>query len=135
MAWSFSSLLLFSFFVFNLGKCSFDITAFLRIFSHGFDSVLHTVEGKQVLEDGYEVTTVVDGHKSGLNPHTVHALPGSSNMIVLDSSGSTFYTTSFPLSVGKHTQSKPFLYQSMNWIIITVFVDDCVCESLKLYYL
>ncbi|CAG7864812.1 unnamed protein product [Brassica rapa] len=99
MAWSFSSLLLFSFFVFNLGKCSFDITAFLRIFSHGFDSVLHTVEGKQVLEDGYEVTTVVDGHKSGLNPHTVHALPGSSNMIVLDSSGSTFYTTSFPLSV------------------------------------
>ncbi|KAG2303711.1 hypothetical protein Bca4012_071505 [Brassica carinata] len=75
MAWSFSSLLLFSFFVFNL------------------------VEGKPVLEDGYEVTTVVDGHKSGLNPHTVHALPGSSNMIVLDSSGSTFYTTSFPLSV------------------------------------
>ncbi|XP_013587418.1 uncharacterized protein BNAC05G19040D isoform X2 [Brassica napus] len=74
MAWSFSSLLLFSFFVFNL-------------------------EGKPVLEDGYEVTTVVDGHKSGLNPHTVHALPGSSNMIVLDSSGSTFYTTSFPLSV------------------------------------
>ncbi|XP_018435440.1 uncharacterized protein LOC108807671 isoform X2 [Raphanus sativus] len=75
MAWSFSSLFLFSFFVFSL------------------------VEGKHVLEDGYEVTTVVDGHKSGLNPHTVHALPGSSNMIVLDSSGSTFYTTSFPMSV------------------------------------
>ncbi|CAH8312986.1 unnamed protein product [Eruca vesicaria subsp. sativa] len=75
MAWSFSSLFLFSFLVFNL------------------------VESKPILEDGYEVTTVVDGHKSGLNPHTVHALPGSSNMIVLDSSGSTFYTTSFPLSV------------------------------------
>ncbi|KAJ0257717.1 NHL domain-containing protein [Hirschfeldia incana] len=75
MAWSFSSLFLFSFLVFN------------------------QVEGKQVLEEGYEVTTVVDGHKSGLNPHAVHALPGSSNMIVLDSSGSTFYTTSFPMSV------------------------------------
>ncbi|CAH2033758.1 unnamed protein product [Thlaspi arvense] len=61
--------------------------------------VFNLVEGKQVLEDGYEVTTVVDGHKSGLNPYTIHALPGSSNLIVLDSSGSTFYTSSFPLSV------------------------------------
>ncbi|XP_010498896.1 PREDICTED: uncharacterized protein LOC104776509 isoform X1 [Camelina sativa] len=61
--------------------------------------VFNLVSGKIVLEDGYEVTTVVDGHKSGLNPYTIHALPGSSNLIVLDSSGSTFYTTSFPLSV------------------------------------
>uniref|UniRef100_A0A1J3H6U0 Teneurin NHL domain-containing protein n=1 Tax=Noccaea caerulescens TaxID=107243 RepID=A0A1J3H6U0_NOCCA len=75
MAWRFSSVFLFLFVVFN------------------------PVEGKVVLEDGYEVTTVVDGHKSGLNPHTIHALPGSSNLIVLDTSGSTFYTTSFPLSV------------------------------------
>ncbi|EFH69571.1 NHL repeat-containing protein [Arabidopsis lyrata subsp. lyrata] len=74
MAWGFSSVSLFLFVVFNL------------------------VSGKIVLEDGYEVTTVVDGHKSGLNPYTIHALPGSSNLIVLDSSGSTFYTTSFPLS-------------------------------------
>ncbi|AAF87158.1 T23E23.6 [Arabidopsis thaliana] len=75
MAWGFSSVSLFLFVVFNL------------------------VSGKIVLEEGYEVTTVVDGHKSGLNPYTIHALPGSSNLIVLDSSGSTFYTTSFPLSV------------------------------------
>ncbi|CAE5958382.1 unnamed protein product [Arabidopsis arenosa] len=75
MAWGFSSVSLFLFVVFNL------------------------VSAKIVLEDGYEVTTVVDGHKSGLNPYTIHALPGSSNLIVLDSSGSTFYTTSFPLSV------------------------------------
>ncbi|XP_024008576.1 uncharacterized protein LOC18992574 isoform X2 [Eutrema salsugineum] len=75
MAWRFTSLFLFLFVVFN------------------------RVRAKIVLEDGYEVTTVVDGHKSGLNPHTIHALPGSSSLIVLDSSGSTFYTTSFPLSV------------------------------------
>lgn len=81
------------------------------------------MSGKIVLEDGYEVTTVVDGHKSGLNPYTIHALPGSSNLIVLDSSGSTFYTTSFPLSFGKHTQSHSFV-PSMNQIIITVFVYE-----------
>ncbi|KFK44463.1 hypothetical protein AALP_AA1G259600 [Arabis alpina] len=75
MAWGISSLFLFLFVVFNL------------------------VSAKFVLEDGYEVTTVVDGHKSGLNPHVIHALPGSSNLIILDYSGSTFYTTSFPLSV------------------------------------
>lgn len=68
-----------------------------------------TVSAKIVLEDGYEVTTVVDGHKSGLNPHTIHALPGSSNLIVLDSSNSSFYITSFPLSVGK-THSKPLSF-------------------------
>ncbi|XP_023632768.1 uncharacterized protein LOC17898941 isoform X2 [Capsella rubella] len=75
MAWGFLSVSLFLFVVFNL------------------------VRAKKVLEDGYEVTTVVDGHKSGLNPYTIHALPGSSNLIVLDSSGSSFYTTSFPVSV------------------------------------
>jgi len=81
------------------------------------------VSAKIVLEEGYEVTTVVDGHKSGLNPYTIHALPGSSNLIVLDSSGSTFYTTSFPLSVGKHSQNHSFV-SSMNRIIIIVFVYE-----------
>ncbi|KAH0918135.1 hypothetical protein HID58_025795 [Brassica napus] len=40
------------------------------------------LRAKLVLEDGYEVTTVVDGHKSGLNQHTVHALPGSSSNLI-----------------------------------------------------
>ncbi|CAN8313086.1 unnamed protein product [Cochlearia groenlandica] len=75
MALRFSSYFLFFFIVFNL------------------------VKAKLVLEDGYEVTTVMDGHKSGLNPHTIHALPGSSDLIVLDSASSAFYTTSFPLSI------------------------------------
>lgn len=68
---------------------------------------------------------MVDGHKSGLNPHTVHALPGSSNMIVLDSSGSTFYTTSFPMSVGK----KPtfFYIKSMNRVCVLGLVGFWLC--------
>lgn len=86
--------------------------------------ILFTVEGKVVLEDGYEVTTVVDGHKSGLNPHTIHALPGSSNLIVLDTSGSTFYTTSFPLSVGKTHKAALFLYHLRIEIIIIVLVNE-----------
>ncbi|GLT50296.1 hypothetical protein SLA2020_237900 [Shorea laevis] len=57
-----------------------------------------TVSSKLVLEDGYEVTTVIDGHKLKINPHAVLALPGSSDLIVLDSSSSVFYTLSFPLS-------------------------------------
>lgn len=51
-----------------------------------------------VLEDGYEVTTVIDGHKLKINPHSVLLRPGSSDLIVLDSSRSLIYTVSFPLS-------------------------------------
>lgn len=51
-----------------------------------------------VLEDGYTVTTVIDGHKLGINPYSVLPWPGSSDLLVLDSSGSAFYTVSFPAS-------------------------------------
>ncbi|KDO82525.1 hypothetical protein CISIN_1g024317mg [Citrus sinensis] len=51
-----------------------------------------------LLEDGYTVTTVIDGHQLEINPHSVIDRPGSSDLIVLDSSRSAFYTLSFPLS-------------------------------------
>ncbi|XP_010551555.1 PREDICTED: uncharacterized protein LOC104822132 isoform X2 [Tarenaya hassleriana] len=56
------------------------------------------VRADRVLEDGYEVTTVFDGRKLQVNPRVVQTLPGSFELIVLDSPGSTFYTVSFPLS-------------------------------------
>ncbi|XP_057948899.1 uncharacterized protein LOC131144337 isoform X2 [Malania oleifera] len=48
-----------------------------------------------VLEDGYTVATLLDGHKLNINPHSIHPRSGLSNFLVLDSSGSAFYTVSF----------------------------------------
>ncbi|KAG5378985.1 hypothetical protein IGI04_026827 [Brassica rapa subsp. trilocularis] len=57
-----------------------DASRFLSLYSDSDKSL--SLRAKLVLEDGYEVTTVVDGHKSGLNQHTVHALPGSSSNLI-----------------------------------------------------
>ena len=51
-----------------------------------------------MLEDGYMVTTVMDGHKLNVNPHEVQLR--SSDLVVLDSSKSVFYTLPFPISQG-----------------------------------
>jgi hypothetical protein len=51
-----------------------------------------------MLEDGYMVTTVLDGHKLNINPHAVQLR--SSEIVVLDSSRSVFYTLPFPISQG-----------------------------------
>ncbi|KAJ4838750.1 hypothetical protein Tsubulata_029160 [Turnera subulata] len=51
-----------------------------------------------ILEDGYTVTTVINGHKLGINPHALLPLPGSSDFILLDSVNSVFYTLPFPSS-------------------------------------
>ncbi|XP_059656031.1 uncharacterized protein LOC132303028 isoform X2 [Cornus florida] len=56
------------------------------------------VSADLVFEEGYSVTTVLDGNKLRINPHSVLPRPGSSDLIVLDSSGSAFYTVSFPSS-------------------------------------
>lgn len=59
-----------------------------------------------VLEDGYTVTTVIDGHKLGINPYSVLPWHGSSDLLVLDSSGSAFYTVSFPASGSQESAVK-----------------------------
>ncbi|KAL9254990.1 hypothetical protein AKJ16_DCAP16771 [Drosera capensis] len=58
---------------------------------------LCTVSGKIVYEEGYTVTTVFDGNKLKINPHA--SIAGSKNLLVLDSSGSVFYTVSMPVSL------------------------------------
>ncbi|CAK9182482.1 unnamed protein product [Ilex paraguariensis] len=51
-----------------------------------------------VFEEGYTVTTVLDGNKQNVNPHSILPLPGSSDLIILDSSNSSLYTGSFNTS-------------------------------------
>lgn len=46
------------------------------------------------------VTTVIDGHKVGVNPHSVLPMYGSSDLVVLDAANSAFYTVSLPVSQG-----------------------------------
>ncbi|GFP96245.1 hypothetical protein PHJA_001768600 [Phtheirospermum japonicum] len=55
--------------------------------------------GKLIFEDGYTVSTVLDGDKSNLkvNPHSIlHQSPPSDLFVLLDSVASTFYTVSLP---------------------------------------
>lgn len=52
-----------------------------------------------IFEDGYTVTTVINGDKSNVkvNPQSIlHQSPPSDLFIILDSVASTFYTTSLP---------------------------------------
>ena len=53
-----------------------------------------------VIEDGYTVKTVIDDHKLGINPRSVLLHLGSSDLIVVDSSGSAFYAIPFSISKG-----------------------------------
>ncbi|KAM7484257.1 hypothetical protein LguiA_000266 [Lonicera macranthoides] len=51
-----------------------------------------------IFEEGYTVSTVIDGNKLGINPYSILPRYGSSDLIVLDSAGSSFYTLSFSKS-------------------------------------
>lgn len=62
--------------------------------------------GELVLEEGYTVSTVIDGNKLKINPHSILPVSGSSDFIVLDSSSSSFYSLSLPMSQG--SVIKPF---------------------------
>ncbi|KAL9677824.1 hypothetical protein QQ045_015660 [Rhodiola kirilowii] len=57
-----------------------------------------TVPSELVLEEGYTVTTVIDGNKIGVNPHSILPRFGSFDFVVLDSAQSGFYTISSPIS-------------------------------------
>ncbi|KAL0421338.1 UNVERIFIED_CONTAM: hypothetical protein Slati_3156700 [Sesamum latifolium] len=60
--------------------------------------------GELVYEDGYTVSTVLDGDKSNLkvNPHSLlHQSTPSDLFVLLDSAASTFYTVSLPTTSNK----------------------------------
>ncbi|XP_062110263.1 uncharacterized protein LOC133822071 isoform X2 [Humulus lupulus] len=63
-----------------------------------FASIQVSVLGDVVIEDGYTVKTVIDGHKLGMSPYSIILRPGSSDFVVLDSTGSSFYSVPFPMS-------------------------------------
>ncbi|KAJ6368099.1 hypothetical protein OIU77_021498 [Salix suchowensis] len=57
---------------------------------------IHVTGDQIMLEDGYMVSTVFDGYKLNINPYAVQLR--SSDLVVLDSSHSVFYTLPFPIS-------------------------------------
>ncbi|XP_060970784.1 uncharacterized protein LOC115714545 isoform X1 [Cannabis sativa] len=73
------------------------VFSFLLLFFH-FSSFQVFAAEKVVIEEGYTVKTVIDGHKLGISPYSVILRPGSSDLVVLDSTGSSFYTVPFPIS-------------------------------------
>ncbi|KAK7843188.1 protein suppressor of quenching 1 [Quercus suber] len=69
MASAFAAFFFFFFLIFNLA------------------SLHHRVLARDVveIEEGYTVTTVIDGHKLGINPRSILSKPGSSDLLLLDS--------------------------------------------------
>lgn len=63
-----------------------------------FTLTINHVLASLLLEDGYTVTTLVDGNKLHVNPFSILPLFESSDLLVLDSARSTFYTLSFASS-------------------------------------
>ncbi|RZC82970.1 hypothetical protein C5167_045752 [Papaver somniferum] len=61
-------------------------------------SSIQQVSSKLVLEDGYQVTTILDGNKLNniINPSSL--LPRDDQLIILDTPSSSFYTVSVPIS-------------------------------------
>ncbi|XP_022878214.1 uncharacterized protein LOC111396134 isoform X2 [Olea europaea var. sylvestris] len=78
------------------------MAALLSLFSllfHVFLQLYPTqVSGRNLIfEDGYTVSTVLDGDNVKVNPHSIlPQSPFSNQFIVLDSAASTFYTVSIP---------------------------------------
>ncbi|CAL1413637.1 unnamed protein product [Linum trigynum] len=61
-------------------------------------SLFLSVEAGLILEDGYTVTTVIDGHDLNINPYHVLPLPHSSDLVVLNYATGVFYSAAFPTS-------------------------------------
>ncbi|CAH2041003.1 unnamed protein product [Thlaspi arvense] len=71
------------------------------IFSFFFALCFLSAYAEPVYEDGYSVSTVLDGNALEINPHFILPRFQSSDFIVLDSQNSAFYTVSFSPSQGR----------------------------------
>ncbi|WCJ21678.1 NHL domain-containing protein [Euphorbia peplus] len=76
----------------------------LSCFPPAFFLILFTlpwthVSAALILEEGYTVTTVIDGRQLKLNPHALVSRSRSSDLVILDSSRSAFFTLRFPISL------------------------------------
>ncbi|XP_074289013.1 uncharacterized protein LOC141614151 isoform X2 [Silene latifolia] len=71
---------------------------YLALFTFLNIVIFHGYGEMMIYEDGYTVTTVIDGNKLQINPHSAVSRSGSHDLLLLDSSASVFYTLSFPLS-------------------------------------
>lgn len=73
-----------------------DITCFLSV------SIVLAITGRPLMkfESGYNVETVFDGSKLGIEPHALEVLPNG-ELLVLDSANSNLYKISSSLSLCK----------------------------------
>lgn len=84
-------------------------TSFFNLFTRrtiflkpNFNFDVFSASARLVFEEGYTVSTVLDGNKVDVNPHFVLPRSASSDLIVLDSERSAFFTVSFTPSQGTH---------------------------------
>ncbi|CAJ2645012.1 unnamed protein product [Trifolium pratense] len=84
---------------------------------------LHVQPKRVISEDGYTITTVLDGHKLHINPFSVLQRPTSSDLIVLDSTNSTFYTVQLPISQGSF-----FFFCLLGCAKVLIFFSSRVCN-------
>ncbi|KAK4715788.1 hypothetical protein R3W88_014126 [Solanum pinnatisectum] len=70
-------------------------TFYVFFFFLFFNISLTPVLGEVIFEDGYSVSTVIDGNKIKINPYSIIPVSGDTHFIILDSSASTFYTLSY----------------------------------------
>ncbi|KAM1084255.1 hypothetical protein ACFX19_022969 [Malus domestica] len=69
-----------------------------------------------VLEDGYTVTTAINGYKLDVNSHSTLAHPGSSDILILDSSDSAVYVVPFPTLGSQVSESDEMIIQQRRHI-------------------
>ncbi|KAI3944302.1 hypothetical protein MKW92_001942 [Papaver armeniacum] len=81
----------------NQGCGYYNYVVLFVIFTY-ISSSIQQVSSKLVLENGYEVTTILDGNKLNniINPSSL--LPRDDQLIILDTPSSAFYTVSVPIS-------------------------------------
>lgn len=75
------------------------------------------------------MSTVIDGHKLNVNPHSILPRFGSSDFVVLDSAGGVFYTVSFPISQGTEITCLVFFFFVI--IISLVYYFDGVMQGVR----
>ncbi|KAK6922154.1 NHL repeat [Dillenia turbinata] len=66
----------------------------LSLLSFVFFTFNH-VTANLILEEGYTVTTLIDGNKLNINPYSILPFSQSHNFVILDSLNSVFYALSF----------------------------------------
>lgn len=101
-------------------------TSFFNLFTRrtiflkpNFNFDVFSASARLVFEEGYTVSTVLDGNKLNVNPYFILPRSDSSDFLVLDSEHSAFFTVAFTPSQGTHV-NKALLF--LNFCFGMIFV-------------